>query len=59
MSSKGYEVRQEKRYRLPLFTLFIANAISYVGDYLTLIAVPWFVLSTTGSITKTGITSLF
>ena len=59
MSSKVHEVRQEKRYRLPLFTLFIANAISYVGDYLTLIAVPWFVLSTTGSITKTGITALF
>lgn len=59
MSNKIQAVRQEKRHSLPLFTLFIANAISYVGDYLTLIAVPWFVLSTTGSITKTGITALF
>ena len=51
--------RHEQRRRLPLFTLFTASTISYVGDYFTLIAIPWFVLSTTGSVTKTGITALF
>ncbi len=59
MSNGRQEVRQEQRRRLPLFTLFVASAISYVGDYFTLIAIPWFVLSTTGSVTKTGITALF
>ncbi len=50
---------QVQRRRLPLFALFAASAISYVGDYFTLIAIPWFVLSTTGSVTKTGITAFF
>ena len=56
MSNKG---QRGKQTQLPLFTLFVASAISYVGDYFTLIAIPWFVLSTTGSVTKTGITALF
>ncbi len=58
-NDEAEEISQEQRRRLPLFTLFAASAISYVGDYLTLIAIPWFVLSTTGSVTKTGITALF
>jgi MFS family permease len=57
MSDEVKEV--EQRRRLPLFTLFAASAISYVGDYLTLLAIPWFVLTTTGSIPKTGITAFF
>ncbi len=57
MSDEVKEIGQ--RRRLPLFTLFAASAISYVGDYLTLLAIPWFVLTTTGSITKTGITAFF
>lgn len=44
---------------LPLFALFSANTISYVGDMLMLLAIPWFVLQTTGSVTKTGITAFF
>ncbi len=44
---------------LLLYALFTASAISYVGDVLTLLAIPWFVLTTTGSITKTGITAFF
>lgn len=59
MSSNDAGEETKQRQRLPLFTLFAASAISYVGDYLTLIAIPWFVLSTTGSITKTGITAFF
>ena len=35
--------------------LFAANAVSNVGNVLTLVAVPWFVLQTTGSASKTGI----
>jgi len=44
---------------LPLYALFTANAISLVGNVFTLIAIPWFVLQTTGSATKTGITGFF
>ena len=45
--------------RIPLFALFAANTISLVGDALMLIAIPWFVLQTTNSVTKTGITAFF
>ena len=48
-----------KHNPLPLHFLFIANAISLVGNVFTLIAIPWFVLQTTGSATKTGITGFF
>lgn len=44
---------------LPLYTLFTANAISLVGNVFTMIAIPWFVLQTTGSATQTGITGFF
>jgi MFS family permease len=43
----------------PLHTLYAANAISFVGNNLTNIAIPWFVLVTTGSAAKTGITAFF
>ncbi len=49
----------KKRSPIPLYSLFIANAISLVGNVFTLIAIPWFVLQTTGSATKTGITGFF
>ena len=48
-----------KHNPIPLYSLFIANAISLVGNVFTLIAIPWFVLQTTGSATKTGITGFF
>ena len=44
---------------IPLYSLFAANAISLVGNVFTAIAVPWFVLQTTGSATQTGITGFF
>ena len=47
------------RNPIPLYSLFIANAISLVGNVFTTIAVPWFVLQTTGSATQTGITGFF
>jgi MFS family permease len=43
-------------HRLPILALLSANAISQVGNVLTLIAVPWFVLETTGSAAKVGLT---
>jgi MFS family permease len=49
----------EQRDNKPLFALFGANAVSYIGDYLMLLAIPWFVLQTTGSVTQTGIAAFF
>jgi MFS family permease len=48
-----------KKNSLPIIALFTANAISLVGNVLTAIAIPWFVLQTTGSATRTGITGFF
>lgn len=45
--------------RTPITALLIANAISLIGSMLTLIALPWFVLQTTGSAAKTGVTGFF
>lgn len=45
--------------RIPLFALLTANAISMVGNILAMVAIPWFVLETTGSASKTGITAFF
>ncbi|MEV8587977.1 MFS transporter [Streptomyces sp. NPDC051180] len=41
--------------RTPLITVLTANAISISGNSLTLIAVPWFALETTGSPGKAGL----
>lgn len=48
-----------EKNRVPLFSLLTANAISLVGNVLSAIAIPWFVLQTTGSATQTGITGFF
>lgn len=45
--------------RLPLNVFLAGSGISYTGDVLTLLAIPWFVLQTTGSIEQTGITTFF
>ena len=42
--------------RLPLFTMLGATRLSMVGNIITFLAVPWFVLQTTGSATQTGLT---
>jgi MFS family permease len=57
LESPAEKTRQKERR--PLFALFGANIISYIGDYLMLLAIPWFVLQTTGSVTETGITAFF
>jgi MFS family permease len=41
--------------RLPLGALLTANAISGAGNAVTRLAIPWFVLETTGSAARTGI----
>src|SRR6478735_6065502 len=53
----GVETRRQSS--APLYSLYAANAISFVGNNLTNIAIPWFVLVTTGSAAKTGITLFF
>ncbi len=45
--------------RGPLYALYAANLTSYVGDMMMFLAVPWFVLQTTGSVAQTGITAFF
>jgi MFS family permease len=51
--------QNKARNVIPLYSLFTANAISLVGNVFSLIAIPWFVLQTTGSATQTGITGFF
>jgi predicted MFS family arabinose efflux permease len=43
--------------RTPIFALFGANAVSQVGNMMIMVAVPWFVLETTGSAAKVGLTA--
>ncbi|HYI16061.1 MAG TPA: MFS transporter [Thermomicrobiales bacterium] len=45
--------------RWPLHALLAANAISGVGNKLTALAIPWFVLETTGSAARTGLVGFF
>ena len=48
----------EKRYRAPLVAFLVANVVSICGTRVSAIAIPWFVLVTTGSPVKTGIVAL-
>ena len=41
--------------RAPLRALLAANAVSVLGSSMTLLALPWFVLATTGSAGRTGL----
>src|SRR5215211_1549873 len=42
--------------RIPVLALLGANAVSETGNVLAFVAIPWFVLQTTGSAAKTGLT---
>lgn len=44
--------------RLLILPFVVGNTVSVVGNVLTLIALPWFVLETTGSAGKTGLTGM-
>ncbi|SEB84954.1 Major Facilitator Superfamily protein [Nocardioides exalbidus] len=41
--------------RTPLVGALVAEGVSFVGTRVSMIAIPWFVLSTTGSATQTGL----
>ncbi len=43
------------RRRLPVAALLAANTVSLAGNALTAIAIPWFVLETTGSAARVGL----
>jgi MFS family permease len=43
----------------PLYALYAANLISYVGDMMMFLGIPWFVLQTTRSVGQTGVTAFF
>jgi MFS family permease len=42
--------------RVPILALLAANAVSEAGNVLAFVAIPWFVLQTTGSAVRTGLT---
>ncbi|HET6986769.1 MAG TPA: MFS transporter, partial [Kribbella sp.] len=52
------QVEDGPRYRAPLVAFLVANVVSICGTRVSAIAVPWFVLITTGSPVKTGIVAL-
>lgn len=43
----------------PIYALFTGNIVSYIGNTLTLLAIPWFVLQTMNSVTLAGIVGFF
>jgi len=45
--------------QFPIIVLLSANAISLTGNVMAAVAIPWFVLQTTGSAAKTGISGFF
>src|SRR5260370_31516394 len=68
MSSDTIEERNEPDVQIqmsgrkvvwPIYALFTGNIVSYVGNTLTLLAIPWFVLQTTGSVAQAGIVGFF
>ena len=59
MEQQSEQEMTVRKKRAPLAALMAANAISMVGNVLAMIAVPWFVLQTTGSAAKTGLAAFF
>lgn len=45
--------------RVPLAALLASEAVSITGNRLTQLAIPWFVLQTTGSVGQTGLVAFF
>jgi MFS family permease len=44
--------------RVPLIALLFANAVSMIGNNFAAVAIPWFVLETTGSAARTGVVAV-
>ena len=60
VDGKSLEVQDTLAHRsgsLPIRVLLFTSLVSMLGNQLTGLAVPWFVLETTGSASKTGITA--
>jgi MFS family permease len=53
------KLTMQAKNRIPLYSLFTTSLISVTGDVMAALAVPWFVLQTTGSPTQTGIAAFF
>lgn len=49
-------MRDTNRDPVPIYALLAANAVSVRGNAMTAVAVPWFMLQTTGSAARTGLT---
>lgn len=47
------------QHRLPLIALTAAHAVSLLGNIIAVIAIPWFVLATTGSAARAGVVAFF
>lgn len=45
--------------QMPLYTLFFTTLVSVTGDVMAALAIPWFVLQTTGNAVQTGIVAFF
>lgn len=58
-SESGQILHEPTHNRAPIISLLTANTISQIGSMLTIVALPWFVLQTTGSAAKTGLTGVF
>jgi MFS family permease len=52
-------VANQPARRAPLYALYTSNIVSAVGDVLMVLAIPWFVLQTTGSVVQTGLAAFF
>ncbi|MFG3558425.1 MFS transporter [Micromonospora sp. NPDC047557] len=55
--SAGEQVNTGNRSAVPFWTVLTAHGISLTGNAMTILAVPWFVLTLTGSATQTGLTA--
>jgi predicted MFS family arabinose efflux permease len=51
----GRSGRQGVAGRTPLYAVLSANAVSQIGDMMVAVALPWFVLQTTGSVVQMGL----
>lgn len=56
MSTENHAVQPAPQFTRPLIAFFIAVTISRLGNFLAALAIPWFVLATTGSATNTALT---
>lgn len=59
ISEESTTLNTQTKIVWPIYALLTGNVISYIGDTLTFLAIPWFVLETTGSAAQTGIVGFF